>query len=102
MSLDPMLWEYTTPLLIWANYDLSESVLAGIESEYISTNYIPALLSDIAGVEDEPYYSFLLDALNEMPVITAYGYTDNKGVFYSRDDKEAPENLEEILKEYRE
>lgn len=101
MSLDPMLREYTTPLLVWANYDLSASVLAGIESEYISTNYIPALLSDIIGIKDEPFYSFLLDTFNEMPVITAYGFTDNEGVFYSRDDKEAPENLKEIMKEYQ-
>lgn len=101
MSLDPMLREYTTPLLVWANYDLSASVLAGIKSEYLSTNYIPALLSDIIGVEDEPFYSFLLDTFYEMPVITAYGYTDHEGVFYSRDDKEAPENLEKIMKDYQ-
>lgn len=101
MSLDPMLREYTTPLLIWANYDLSASVLADTESEYISTNYIPALLSDIIGVEDEPFYSFLSDAFYEMPVITAYGFTDAEGAFYSRYDKEAPENLEDIVKEYR-
>lgn len=100
MSLDPMLREYTTPLLIWANYDLSGSVLAGIESEFISTNYVPALISDIVGIEDEPFFSFLLETCHEVPVITAYGFTDNNGVFFPRDDKEAPEKLKDIIKEY--
>lgn len=100
-ALDPLLRDYTTPLMIWANYDISASVLAGIESEYMSTNYLPAFLSDIIGIEDEPFYSFLLDAFDEMPVITAYGYSDNEGTFYTREELEGHEDLRAILNEYQ-
>jgi hypothetical protein len=87
--------------LVWANYDLSASTLAGSQSEYVSANYVSALITDIIGIESEPYYSFLRAAFNEIPVITAYGYSDKDGVFYSRENAAGATDLNKILNEYQ-
>lgn len=81
----------STPLLIWANFDL------GIESNdlgYRSATTIAPLLLDLAGLQTSPYFQFILDLTDAYPVVTGWGeYTDQQGIVYSyetKDSKNAP------------
>lgn len=66
--------QYKTPFVIWANYDISE-----MEDLDISMNYLGALLLDTIGVEGSAYFNFLLELMEDYPVITINGYKDKNG-----------------------
>lgn len=66
---------YKTPFVIWANYDISEK-----DSLDISMNYLGALLLDTIGIEGSAYFNFLLELMEDYPIITINGYYDKNGV----------------------
>jgi len=69
------------PLLIWANYDLPAAGLGTMSMNYV----IPSLL-ETAGVPLSPYYSYILQLKEQIPVLTAYGsYYDAQGNLYAYD-----------------
>lgn len=68
--------KYMVPYLIWANYDIEESI------EDISLNYLGAKLLEIAGVERTPFDHFLLDMRNQLPIYNRFGYADANGNFH--------------------
>ena len=69
---------YTTPFVIWANYDIEE------QSDLdISANYLGGLLLQTAGIEGNAYFNYLDTLRQEYPVITANGYKDSKGNIYA-------------------
>lgn len=79
------------PLLIWANYPLKETVL-----DTMSMNYVIPTLFDIADINLSPYYSYMLQLKESVPVLGSYGsYYDIDNKLYSYDaDNDAPyENL---------
>lgn len=57
-----------TPLYIWANYGLEKADLG-----YMSMHYVAPVLLDAAGVPLSPYYRYLIDTKQEVPVIAAWG-----------------------------
>ena len=80
-----LLKRYETQLLVWANYDISDSDLAQIKEDYISTNYLSTYLADIIGVQRTPFQQFLFEmhdavpALNESYVVASDGTLYNAG-----------------------
>lgn len=83
------------PLLIWANYPLEQQDLGTM-----SMNYVVPTLLDIAGVQLSPYYSYLLQLKEQVPILTSYGdYYDAQGNRYTYDtDAGAP--YEEAVDNY--
>lgn len=83
------------PLLIWANYPLEQQDLGTM-----SMNYVVPTLLDIAGVQLSPYYSYLLQLKEQVPILTSYGdYYDAQGNRYTYDtDTGAP--YEEAVDNY--
>lgn len=75
------------PLLIWANYPLNQQKLGTM-----SINYVVPTLLDLAGVELTPYYRYLLQLKQDVPVLTSYGvYYDTEGnLFTYRNDTDMP------------
>lgn len=63
------------PLVIWANFELKD-----IDLGTMSMNYVVPTLLDLAGVELSPYYQYLLQLKENVPVLTSYG------VYYDSDD----------------
>lgn len=72
------------PLLIWANFPLEQQNLGTM-----SMNYVVPTLLDIAGIQLNPYYSYLLQLKEQVPILTAYGdYYDAQGNRYTYDSDE--------------
>lgn len=70
---------FRTPLLIWANYDISESDIALMTEPYISSNYVLPFLTDIIGIESTPFMNFLRAMHEDMPVINPAAIIDDTG-----------------------
>lgn len=68
---------YTTPFVIWANYDIEEQ-----SDLNISANYLGGLLLQTAGIPGNAYFNYLDELREEYPVITVNGYKDNAGNVY--------------------
>ncbi|NQI85034.1 sulfatase-like hydrolase/transferase [Streptococcus suis] len=71
--------KYSTPFVIWSNFDIKER-----ESTTISPNYLVPYLMDILSESDyalprSPYQQFLSDMQIEAPIITSWGNIDNNG-----------------------
>ena len=82
-SLDDLTTEqeqqrYTTPFIIWANYDIEEATV-----EKMSANYLSTLLLQVAGLELTDYNKFLAAMYQELPVINMVGYIDSEDNYYS-------------------
>lgn len=57
--------QHTTLCLAYSNFSNIE-----VEQEYISINYIPALIAREAGLKDGPFYSYLDAMRQEFPVVS--------------------------------
>lgn len=68
---------YSTPFIIWANYDIPEAELGRMSSNYLST-----LLCQLAGVELTPYQKYLACLHEKLPVIDTVGYMDAEDNIY--------------------
>ena len=69
----------TVPFLIWANYEL-ENINLGT----VSMNYVVPTLLDLANIQLTPYYSYMLQLKEQIPILTSYGYYyDSEGNMYS-------------------
>ena len=74
------------PLVIWANYELEQVNLGTM-----SMNYVVPTLLDLANMPTNPYYRYMLQAKEQVPILTAYGnYYDAAGNLYKYDDSNAP------------
>ena len=78
---------YSTPYVIWANYDIGEKELD------MSANYLSSYVMKIAGNKLTGYNKFLLELQNEFPVISAVCYKDKDGNIYSIDEKAEDNDL---------
>lgn len=77
----------SVPLLIWANYELDP-----VDLGTMSMNQVVPTLLDLANVQLTPYYSYLLQLKEQVPILTSYGhYYDSEGAMYTYDtDSGAP------------
>lgn len=73
-ELEQNMLTYITPYVIWSNYDL-----AATEYGDISANYLPAVLLEAAGMELPAYYQFLLNTMEEYPVLSIPVCIDSEG-----------------------
>ncbi len=65
----------STPFVIWANYDIEDQA-----KEFISMNGIVPFILETAGIRKSPYYQYMSNMMENVPVITAYGvYFDAEG-----------------------
>lgn len=66
------------PLVIWANYKIKD-----INIDTISMNYVVPTLLELAEVKLSPYYQYMLDLREDIPILTSYGdYYDADGNLY--------------------
>lgn len=83
---------YSTPYVIWANYDIREEQLD------MSANYLSSYVMDIAGNKLTGYNKYLLSLQKELPVISAVCYKDKDGNVYDHDESSEYSGL---LREYQ-
>ena len=81
--------QYVTPYLIWANYPLQPS-----QAGDISVNYLAPLLLQTAGLPLTGYDEWLLDVMQDYPVVVLSGYADSAGTFTEWDAAEWPQELQ--------
>lgn len=81
LSLDKKADWYSTPYVIWANYDIEEKELD------MSANYLSSYVMKIAGNKLTGYNKYLLDLQKELPVISAVCYKDKDGNVYANDEE---------------
>jgi phosphoglycerol transferase MdoB-like AlkP superfamily enzyme len=91
---------YETKLLVWANYDISDSDLAKINETYISNNYVSTYVSDIIGIQRTPFQQFMLSLHDTIPAISKYYLTDSSGHVYYAGDPDIPSDIASSLYEY--
>ncbi len=84
---------YSTPFIIWANYDIQEEYI-----EKLSSNYLSSLLLKVAGLQMPKYNQYLLKLSENIPVISTAGYMDSNGNVYSW-SSESPHT--KTLEEYK-
>ncbi len=70
-----------TNYYIWANYDIEE------KEQDISSNYLPSLILDTAGLAKSGYDQFASEVMKEVPVVSIYGCLDKNGVSFNALDK---------------
>ena len=81
---DAQLLYRSTPLLIWANYDLA---LPSRDLGTMSLNFVVPTLLELGGISLSPYYQTMLELKSQVPVVTAYGVcVDTNGQQYAMDE----------------
>ena len=100
---DPLyvLKRYETKLLVWANYDISDSDLASVKESYISSNYVSTYLSDIMGVQRTPLQQFLYEMHEDIPALDENYIVGKDGSVYNSSDKALPADIQAWLNKYR-
>ena len=102
-GVDEYLNTYETPYFIWSNdsakelYKRQQKALPIGEAPKISANYLGAVLVDYVGFRSSPYFNYLNDLKEELPVITRRFYKTREGSFTENlsDDEKA------LLNQYR-
>ena len=72
---------YKVPYFIWANFDIPESM-----DNETSLNYLSVQLLEIAGLTYSPFYKFLDECRNVLPILNIYGFysvADDAYISYS-------------------
>lgn len=97
LSEEENMERYQVPFLIWSNYDIEER-----ENEKISLNYLAAYMFEVCHLEETPFYRYLNQLREEVPVLTVNGFYGKDGTFYS-DEEDSSEGspYDELLQEYR-
>lgn len=72
---------YSTPYVIWANYDIEEKELD------MSANYLSSYVMNLAGNKLTGYNKYLLELQKELPAISAVCYMDKTGEIHKYDEK---------------
>lgn len=68
---------YTTPYMIWSNYDLDTSDIP----QTVSSNYIGLIAMKMAGVPLNGWFNYLDSQMQQTPVYSLYGIKDAAGNF---------------------
>lgn len=83
--------KYFTPFVIWSNVDMQSQT-----DIVTSTNYLGAMLMQMAGVELPKYFFYLTKLQEELPIVTALGYGDETNWHTWNQESE----YQELLSEY--
>ena len=95
LTLEETQKRYTTPFVLWANYDIENG---GEDVGTISANYLSTLLLHTAGLKTSAYMEFLAQLHQQVPAINLNGYLGADGVEYGFDE-DSP--YQELIEEYR-
>lgn len=94
-SLEESQNRYIVPYVIWANFDLDKESAGLSDAGYellndntMSSNYLGACLTRLAGLETTDYQDFLLILKETLPVITANAAIDKDGNYMTIDEAE--------------
>ena len=92
-SLDQLTTEqqqlrYTTPFVIWANYDIPEATL-----NQISANYLSTLVLQTAGLPLTQYNRYLASLYQKLPIINTVGYVDADNNYYTHSESSKYDDL---------
>lgn len=83
----------STPFIIWANFSIKAQDVGSMSMIYS----IPVML-ETAGIKLSPYYQYMLNMKNQVPIVTSFGsYLDKNGDEYQYTD-ETP--YKELLDQY--
>ena len=77
---------WSTPYLIWANYDVEGSSQTSEELD-LSSNYLGAVMAETIGMELSDYQKALLQIEEDMPAINSVGYEDADSEWYAKKTK---------------
>lgn len=72
---------YSTPYVIWANYDIEEQQNFDMSANYLSSYMLKLIGADLTG-----YNKYLLELQKKVPVITGMFYAGDDGVFHAVDE----------------
>jgi len=92
LSIEYRQKRYTTPFLIWANYDIEEEYI-----DKLSVNYLSTYLLKVANARTTAYNEYLYNLSKEIPVINNLGYVGSNGVYYENGEKS---EYSDLLKKY--
>lgn len=70
VTLEERMLLYKVPYFIWANFDINES--CGNET---SLNYLAVELLETVGITLPPFYKFLAECSNVLPMLNVYGFS---------------------------
>ncbi len=79
---------YYSKYLVWANFDFDETAFAP-KTEF-SVNYLQAYILNMFGMKMSGYSKFLIDLMEDVPIINTYGYVGADGNYYTIDDTSSP------------
>ena len=79
---------YTTPFVIWANYDIPEATL-----NQISANYLSTLVLQTAGLPLTQYNRYLASLYQKLPIINTVGYVDADNNYYTHSENSKYDDL---------
>jgi len=79
---------YTTPFVIWANYDIPEATL-----NQISANYLSTLVLQTAGLPLTQYNCYLASLYQKLPIINTVGYVDADNNYYTHSENSKYDDL---------
>ena len=88
LSTEQQQLRYTTPFIIWANYDIPEATV-----EKMSANYLSTLVLQVAGLELPKYNKYLAALYQKLPVINTVGYIDRNNNYYAQSDSSDYDDL---------
>ncbi|MBR2560914.1 MAG: sulfatase-like hydrolase/transferase [Eubacterium sp.] len=81
---------YSTPFLIWANYDIPEK-----EGVLTSTNYLGTLMMNQTGLEQPEYNIYLNDLMKTIPALNHQGFVTPDGENIRWEDAQEPYSTKE-------
>lgn len=88
LSIEQQQARYTTPFVIWANYDIPEATIGKMSANYLST-----LLLQTAGLPLTQYNKYLATIYQTLPVINTVGYIDNNDTYYQLNESSEYDDL---------
>lgn len=72
---------YKTPLVIWANFDLPEQTDVSLSVNYLVPYLLEVLSQTPHALPISPYYQYMYQLYQEVPIQTTWGYYQSDGQF---------------------
>ncbi|MFI3237774.1 MAG: sulfatase-like hydrolase/transferase [Lachnospiraceae bacterium] len=87
---------YTVPFVVWANYDIEDQT--EVET---SANFLSAQIFEWCDIPKSAYQNYLLEILEEYPIITTRGATTSEGLIADLNKINKFEGIDDTLLEYQ-
>ncbi len=87
---------YMTQYFIWANYDIPEQT-----GMTLGTNYLGSYMLSLTGLKSTGYNQFIMQQMEQIPAMNAYGYLGTDGNMYDWDGDDVGEVEADWLEKYK-